>query len=55
MNKKEKEMIKNSLKKEHEYLDIDYIKGTYVEAVLKATIDAGEKLLKNNPDDSESQ
>lgn len=53
MNKNEREILQRSIKKENEYLDIDYIKGTYIEQFLKNSIEAGQQILMNNPEDSE--
>lgn len=53
MKRKEREVLQKAMIKEKEYLDIDYIKGTYLEAFLKDSLEATQQILKNNPEDSD--
>lgn len=53
MKRKEREMLKKAVMKENEFLDIEYIKGTYLEALLKDSLEATQQILTNNPEDSD--
>lgn len=53
MKRKERELLQKAVQKENEYLDIDYIKGTYLEHYLKETLETTKEILTNNPEDSD--